>query len=152
MIKVLKYSAQGFEDPLRNPSAKSTSKPSHEMKKSVKSFLTLAAKMRGNSTLWLGTDTALARSLLSTGHLQMVNTRFNGVRPVALFNEPAEESTTGGRGRGKGRGRAMGRGRGRVAPARNGSPIENSPRKEVPSGHHEEIEENVEVENDEDVG
>uniref|UniRef100_M1DRL5 'chromo' domain containing protein n=1 Tax=Solanum tuberosum TaxID=4113 RepID=M1DRL5_SOLTU len=50
---------------------------------------------------------------------QMVNTRYNGVRPVAPVNAPAEESAARGRGRGRGRGRARSRGRRRVAPARN---------------------------------
>ncbi|WMV58289.1 hypothetical protein MTR67_051674 [Solanum verrucosum] len=56
----------------------------------------------------------------------MVNTRFNGVRPVAPVNEPVDESAARGRSRGKGN--------------------------ENPHAHHEEIEENVEVENNEDVG
>ncbi|WMV37214.1 hypothetical protein MTR67_030599 [Solanum verrucosum] len=54
--------------------------------------------------------------------------------------------------RGRGRGRARGRGRGRVAPSRGGASVENDPRKEKPFVHPEEIEENIEVENDEDVG
>uniref|UniRef100_M1DFB5 'chromo' domain containing protein n=1 Tax=Solanum tuberosum TaxID=4113 RepID=M1DFB5_SOLTU len=36
----------------------------------------------------------------------MVNTRFNGVRPVDPVNAPAEESAARGRSRGRGRGRA----------------------------------------------
>ncbi|KAK4736785.1 hypothetical protein R3W88_000482 [Solanum pinnatisectum] len=80
----------------------------------------------------------------------MVNTRFNGVRPVAPINAPTEESVTRGHGRGRGRGRARGRGRRRVAPAGNGAPVENVPLNENPHAHHEEIkEENVDVE---DVG
>uniref|UniRef100_M1D870 Uncharacterized protein n=1 Tax=Solanum tuberosum TaxID=4113 RepID=M1D870_SOLTU len=82
----------------------------------------------------------------------MVNTRFNDVRPVASVNVLAEESTARGRDRGMGRGRARERGRGRVALTRYGAPVENAPRNEVPLVHHEEIEENVEVENEEDVG
>uniref|UniRef100_M1D8W7 Uncharacterized protein n=1 Tax=Solanum tuberosum TaxID=4113 RepID=M1D8W7_SOLTU len=52
----------------------------------------------------------------------MVNTRFNGVRPVAPVNAPIEESASRGRGCGKGRGRARDRGRGRVEPTRDGAP------------------------------
>ncbi|XP_049372615.1 uncharacterized protein LOC125837564 [Solanum verrucosum] len=52
----------------------------------------------------------------------MVNTCFNGVRPVAPVNEPAEESATKGRGQGRDRERAR------------------------------EIQENIEVENEEDIG
>lgn len=48
-------------------------------------------------------------------------------------------------------GRARGRGRGMLAPARGGALVENAPRNKNPSMPHEEIEENVEVENDEDV-
>uniref|UniRef100_M1DEW5 'chromo' domain containing protein n=1 Tax=Solanum tuberosum TaxID=4113 RepID=M1DEW5_SOLTU len=36
-------------------------------------------------------------------HVPMVNTRFNGIRPVASVNAPAEESTAKGRDRGRGR-------------------------------------------------
>uniref|UniRef100_M1DXP5 Uncharacterized protein n=1 Tax=Solanum tuberosum TaxID=4113 RepID=M1DXP5_SOLTU len=82
----------------------------------------------------------------------MVNTRFNGVRPVAPVNELVEEFATRSRGRGRGRGIARGKCRGRVSPARVGAPIENTPINEDPPGHHEEIEGNVEVENNEDVG
>uniref|UniRef100_M1DWC7 Uncharacterized protein n=1 Tax=Solanum tuberosum TaxID=4113 RepID=M1DWC7_SOLTU len=44
----------------------------------------------------------------------MVNTRFNGVRPVAPINAPIEESASRGRGCGKCRGRARDRGRVKV--------------------------------------
>ncbi|KAH0746089.1 hypothetical protein KY285_007746 [Solanum tuberosum] len=81
-----------------------------------------------------------------------VNTRFNGVRPVAPINEPAEESAARGHSRCRGRRREMGRGRGRVTPTKDGALVENAPRNEIPSVQHEEIEENVEVENDEGVG
>uniref|UniRef100_M1DXF2 'chromo' domain containing protein n=1 Tax=Solanum tuberosum TaxID=4113 RepID=M1DXF2_SOLTU len=37
----------------------------------------------------------------SSSSSRIVNTRFNGVRPVVPVNAPAEESTTRGRGRGK---------------------------------------------------
>uniref|UniRef100_M1DLB7 'chromo' domain containing protein n=1 Tax=Solanum tuberosum TaxID=4113 RepID=M1DLB7_SOLTU len=43
---------------------------------------------------------------------EMVNTRFNDVRPVAPVNEPTKESIARGRSRGRGRGRARGRVRG----------------------------------------
>ncbi|TMW87689.1 hypothetical protein EJD97_019612 [Solanum chilense] len=46
----------------------------------------------------------------------MVNTRFNGIRPIALVNAPSEESTA----RGCSRGRDRGRGRRRVASTRYG--------------------------------
>uniref|UniRef100_M1DZQ3 'chromo' domain containing protein n=1 Tax=Solanum tuberosum TaxID=4113 RepID=M1DZQ3_SOLTU len=49
----------------------------------------------------------------------MVNITYNGVRPVAPVNAPAEESAARGHGRGRGRGRSRGRGHGRVAPARD---------------------------------
>ncbi|KAH0765510.1 hypothetical protein KY285_001381 [Solanum tuberosum] len=75
----------------------------------------------------------------------MVNSRFNGVRLVALVNAPIEEYTARGRGRGRGRERAKGRGHGRVEPAGNGAPVENAPMNENPHAHHEEIEENVDV-------
>uniref|UniRef100_M0ZWW8 'chromo' domain containing protein n=1 Tax=Solanum tuberosum TaxID=4113 RepID=M0ZWW8_SOLTU len=65
----------------------------------------------------------------------MVNTRYNGVRPIAPVNAPAEESAVKDRGRGRGRGRARGRGHGRV------TPVENTPVNENPHAHHEEIEE-----------
>ena len=57
----------------------------------------------------------------------MVNTTYNGVRPVAPVNAPAEESAARGHGRGRGRGRSRGRGHGRVAPARDKVPVENVP-------------------------
>ena len=37
-------------------------------------------------------------------------------------------------------------------PVGNEAPVENAPRNENPHAHHEEIEENVDVENVEDVG
>ncbi|KAK4713008.1 hypothetical protein R3W88_018915 [Solanum pinnatisectum] len=40
---------------------------------------------------------------------QMVNTRFNGVRPVAFVNASVEKSAARGHDRGRGRGRARGR-------------------------------------------
>uniref|UniRef100_M1DQB6 'chromo' domain containing protein n=1 Tax=Solanum tuberosum TaxID=4113 RepID=M1DQB6_SOLTU len=76
----------------------------------------------------------------------------NDVRPVAPVNEPTEESATRGRSQGRSRGRAMGRGRGRVAPNKDGALVNNAPRNEAPPVHHEEVEENVEVENEENVG
>uniref|UniRef100_M1DL04 'chromo' domain containing protein n=1 Tax=Solanum tuberosum TaxID=4113 RepID=M1DL04_SOLTU len=82
----------------------------------------------------------------------MVNTRYNSIRPVAPVNVPAEESTARGRVRGRGRGRVRGRGRGRVAPAGNEDHVQNALMNENPHAHHEEIEENVDVENIEDVG
>uniref|UniRef100_M1DXU0 Uncharacterized protein n=1 Tax=Solanum tuberosum TaxID=4113 RepID=M1DXU0_SOLTU len=82
----------------------------------------------------------------------MVNTRFNGVRPVAPINEPVEGSAVRGHGRCMGRGRVRGRGRGRVAPTRDGAPVENASRDEVPPTHNEVIEENVEIGDEEDVG
>uniref|UniRef100_M1DLE7 Uncharacterized protein n=1 Tax=Solanum tuberosum TaxID=4113 RepID=M1DLE7_SOLTU len=78
----------------------------------------------------------------------MVNTRFNGVRPVAPVNAPAEKSAA----RVRDRGRARGRGLGRVVPARDRVPVGNAPQNEVPHVHHEEIEEDIEVENVEEVG
>ncbi|KAK6773863.1 hypothetical protein RDI58_029102 [Solanum bulbocastanum] len=81
----------------------------------------------------------------------MVNTRYNGVRPVAPINEPVEESATSGHKRGSGRGRESGRGRGRLRPTRGGAPVENVPRKEAPPAPQEEVEENVEIEDEEDV-
>ncbi|WMV13913.1 hypothetical protein MTR67_007298, partial [Solanum verrucosum] len=59
----------------------------------------------------------------------MVNTRFNGSKLVAPVNAPAEESIARGHDR-----------------------VENAPRKENPHAHHEEIKENVEVEDEENVG
>ncbi|KAH0746513.1 hypothetical protein KY290_008221 [Solanum tuberosum] len=82
----------------------------------------------------------------------MVNTRFNIVRSVAPVNKPVEESAIRGRGRGRGRGRARVRGRGRVASTRDGAPVENAPRDEVPPTHYEEVEEIVEIEDEGDVG
>uniref|UniRef100_M1DYL8 'chromo' domain containing protein n=1 Tax=Solanum tuberosum TaxID=4113 RepID=M1DYL8_SOLTU len=61
----------------------------------------------------------------------MVNTHFNGVRPVAPVNEPGEESAATGRVRDEGRERGRGRGQGRAVPARNRAPVENAHRKEV---------------------
>uniref|UniRef100_M1DXP0 Uncharacterized protein n=1 Tax=Solanum tuberosum TaxID=4113 RepID=M1DXP0_SOLTU len=63
---------------------------------------------------------------------RMVNTRFNGVRPVAPINAPAEESAA------RGRGQVRGRGRGRVAPNRDGVPVGDAPRNEAPHAYHEE--------------
>uniref|UniRef100_M1DWQ8 Uncharacterized protein n=1 Tax=Solanum tuberosum TaxID=4113 RepID=M1DWQ8_SOLTU len=74
------------------------------------------------------------------------------IGPVAPVNEPADEYTARGHSRGRGRERARGRGRGRVAPARGGVSVDNAPRNEIRSTHHEDIDENVEVENEEDVG
>uniref|UniRef100_M1DM81 'chromo' domain containing protein n=1 Tax=Solanum tuberosum TaxID=4113 RepID=M1DM81_SOLTU len=71
----------------------------------------------------------------------MVNTRYNDVRPVAPVNAPAEESPARGRGRGRGRGQ------GRLTPSRDGIPIEIAPLNLAPPVHHEEIEEDIEVEN-----
>uniref|UniRef100_M1DKB9 'chromo' domain containing protein n=1 Tax=Solanum tuberosum TaxID=4113 RepID=M1DKB9_SOLTU len=84
--------------------------------------------------------------------IRWFTTRYNGVKPVASVNAPAEESAARGRGRGMGRGRARGRGRGRVAPDGNGAPVENAPVNENPHVHHEDIEEeNVDVGNVKDV-
>uniref|UniRef100_M1DYW3 Tomato spotted wilt virus resistance protein n=1 Tax=Solanum tuberosum TaxID=4113 RepID=M1DYW3_SOLTU len=74
-------------------------------------------------------------------HFEMVNTRYNGVRPVAHVNAPAEESAA----KGRGRERARGRGRGRVAPAVNEVLIDNVPMNENPHAHNEEIDEDIEV-------
>uniref|UniRef100_M1DEA0 'chromo' domain containing protein n=1 Tax=Solanum tuberosum TaxID=4113 RepID=M1DEA0_SOLTU len=63
----------------------------------------------------------------------------------------AEESAARGRGRGRSTRRARGRGRGRGAPTRDGAPVENAPKNEAPHAHHEEVEENIEVENEENV-
>ncbi|KAH0743175.1 hypothetical protein KY290_031168 [Solanum tuberosum] len=82
----------------------------------------------------------------------MVNTRFNDFGHVAPVNALAKESAAGFHDRGRGRVRARGRGRGRVSPTRDGATIENVPRNENPHVHHEEIEENVEVEDEENVG
>uniref|UniRef100_M1DF42 Putative plant transposon protein domain-containing protein n=1 Tax=Solanum tuberosum TaxID=4113 RepID=M1DF42_SOLTU len=67
-----------------------------------------------------------------------VNTRFNGVRPIAPVYAPVEKSTARGRSRGRGRERARGRACGCVAPTRDGAPIKNAPRNENPHAHHEE--------------
>uniref|UniRef100_M1DUT9 Uncharacterized protein n=1 Tax=Solanum tuberosum TaxID=4113 RepID=M1DUT9_SOLTU len=75
----------------------------------------------------------------------MVNTRFNDVRPVAPVNALVDESTARGRGLGRGKERAKGRGRGRVEPAGNKAPDENAPMNENPHVHHEEIDENIDV-------
>uniref|UniRef100_M1DV45 'chromo' domain containing protein n=1 Tax=Solanum tuberosum TaxID=4113 RepID=M1DV45_SOLTU len=80
----------------------------------------------------------------------MVNTHCNGVRPVAPVNEPTEKSAARGCVRGRGRGRARGRGRGRVALTSDGAPVENAPRDEVPPTHHEVVEENLEIEEEEE--
>ncbi|WMV08475.1 hypothetical protein MTR67_001860 [Solanum verrucosum] len=61
----------------------------------------------------------------------MVKTRYNGVKPVALINEPVEESTTSNSGRGRSRGR------GKVAPVRGGAPIENGSVAHVEEGRKE---------------
>ncbi|WMV30785.1 hypothetical protein MTR67_024170 [Solanum verrucosum] len=82
----------------------------------------------------------------------MVNTRFNGVMPVAPVNALVEESVARGHSRGRARGRTRGRGRGRVAPTRDGTPVENAPRNENSPVYHEEVDENIEVENEENVG
>uniref|UniRef100_M1DTC3 Uncharacterized protein n=1 Tax=Solanum tuberosum TaxID=4113 RepID=M1DTC3_SOLTU len=82
----------------------------------------------------------------------MVNTRFNGVRPIAPIIAPVEESAARGRDRGRGRGRDRGTGRGRVVPVGDGAPIDNAPMNENLSAYHEEIEENVDVEDVEEVG
>uniref|UniRef100_M1DW98 Uncharacterized protein n=1 Tax=Solanum tuberosum TaxID=4113 RepID=M1DW98_SOLTU len=78
-------------------------------------------------------------------HVPMVNTRFNGIRPVAPVNAPVKESTARGHGQGRGRGR------GRVEPAGNGAHVENAPMNENPPAHNEEIEENVDIDVD-DLG
>uniref|UniRef100_M1DQ49 'chromo' domain containing protein n=1 Tax=Solanum tuberosum TaxID=4113 RepID=M1DQ49_SOLTU len=59
-------------------------------------------------------------------HIPMVNTTFNGVRPVALINAPVKESSATGLGRGRGRGRARSKGHGRVALIGNGAHVENA--------------------------
>uniref|UniRef100_M1E0P1 Uncharacterized protein n=1 Tax=Solanum tuberosum TaxID=4113 RepID=M1E0P1_SOLTU len=65
-------------------------------------------------------------------YFEMINTRYNGVRPMAPVNAPAEESAVRGRGRGRGRGRARGRGRGSVALARDEILVGNAPQNEAP--------------------
>uniref|UniRef100_M1DEL7 'chromo' domain containing protein n=1 Tax=Solanum tuberosum TaxID=4113 RepID=M1DEL7_SOLTU len=75
----------------------------------------------------------------------MVNTGCNNVRPVAPVNAPVEEFATRGRGQGRGRSRE------RVSSTKEGVPVENAPRNEAPTMHHEEIEENINVENVEEV-
>uniref|UniRef100_M1DHC9 Uncharacterized protein n=1 Tax=Solanum tuberosum TaxID=4113 RepID=M1DHC9_SOLTU len=40
----------------------------------------------------------------------------------------------------------------RVAPTRDGAPVGDAPINEAPPAHHDEIEENVEVEDEENVG
>ncbi|WMV29012.1 hypothetical protein MTR67_022397 [Solanum verrucosum] len=82
----------------------------------------------------------------------MVRTRFNGIRPVAPVNAPAEESAARGRNQGRDRERVRGRGRGRVMPTRDGAPVKDAPRNEAPLVHHEEVEKNIEVKHDEVVG
>uniref|UniRef100_M1E0Q9 Late blight resistance protein n=1 Tax=Solanum tuberosum TaxID=4113 RepID=M1E0Q9_SOLTU len=67
---------------------------------------------------------------------EMVNTRYNGVRPVAPINAPAEESATRGRGRGKGRRSVGGRDRGTVAPVVNEVSIDNFPMNKNPPEHN----------------
>uniref|UniRef100_M1DNG0 'chromo' domain containing protein n=1 Tax=Solanum tuberosum TaxID=4113 RepID=M1DNG0_SOLTU len=54
-----------------------------------------------------GSEMVLECQSSSRCRLGMVNTRFNGIRPVAPANEPTEESAE--RGCGRGRGRARGR-------------------------------------------
>uniref|UniRef100_M1DLH6 Uncharacterized protein n=1 Tax=Solanum tuberosum TaxID=4113 RepID=M1DLH6_SOLTU len=85
-------------------------------------------------------------------YFKMVNTRYNGVRPVAPINAPTEESTTRGRGRGRGKGTARGRGHERVTPDVNEVPIKNVPMNENHLAHNEEIEEDIEVEDVEENG
>ena len=75
----------------------------------------------------------------------MVNTCYNGVRPIASINELAEEPTTRGFGRGKVRWRVRDGGQGRVAPTRSGASVEYAPRKEPPSVPQEEVHKNVEI-------
>uniref|UniRef100_M1E007 Uncharacterized protein n=1 Tax=Solanum tuberosum TaxID=4113 RepID=M1E007_SOLTU len=77
---------------------------------------------------------------------EMVNTRYNGVRPVDHVNAPAEKSAARGHDQDRGRGRE------RVAPTRDGVPVKIAPQNEAPPVHHEEIEEDIEVENIEEVG
>lgn len=83
---------------------------------------------------------------------QMVNTRLNGVRLLAPVNAPAKEFAARGRGRSRGIGSARGRHQGRAEPTRDGAPVGDAPRNEAPHVHHEEIDENVEVENVEQIG
>ncbi|WMV44926.1 hypothetical protein MTR67_038311 [Solanum verrucosum] len=52
----------------------------------------------------------------------------------------------------RGRGRASGKGRGRVAHVGDEALVKNAPMNENPHAHHEEIEENVDVEDVEEVG
>lgn len=47
---------------------------------------------------------------------QMVNTRFNGVHPIAIVNSSAKGFTARHHGQGRGRGRSRGRYLGRVKP------------------------------------
>uniref|UniRef100_M1DY76 Uncharacterized protein n=1 Tax=Solanum tuberosum TaxID=4113 RepID=M1DY76_SOLTU len=61
---------------------------------------------------------------------EMVNTRLNSIR---------------------GRERIRGRGRGRATPVKDGAPVGDAPKNEAPPGHHDEIEENIEVEDEENV-
>ena len=56
----------------------------------------------------------------------MVNTKFNGIRPVAPANALADESTMRGRGGGRGRRRARGIVRGRVASAGDETHVKNA--------------------------
>ncbi|WMV08779.1 hypothetical protein MTR67_002164 [Solanum verrucosum] len=97
-------------------------------------------------------QTESSRVLRNSTGTSMVNTRFNGIRPIAPVNAPAKKSAARVRSRGRGRERARGRGRGREAPTRDRSPVENALRNEAPLAHHKEVEENKEVENEENVG
>ncbi|KAH0657946.1 hypothetical protein KY289_026694 [Solanum tuberosum] len=82
----------------------------------------------------------------------MVNTKLNDIRPIDPVNALYEESAARGRNRGSGRGRVRGRGQERVTPTRLGAPFENFPKNEASPVHHEEVEENIKVENEENVG
>uniref|UniRef100_M1DU98 'chromo' domain containing protein n=1 Tax=Solanum tuberosum TaxID=4113 RepID=M1DU98_SOLTU len=90
-------------------------------------FLRVSSLFRGH--LQAATDRprlGLRRSVIVTSNSRMVNTRFNGVSSVAPINAPVEESAVRGRSRGRGRGKL--------------------------GVEHEEIEENVDVENVKEIG
>ena len=84
--------------------------------------------------------------------LQIINTRFNGIRPATIINAPIYESTLRGRGRGRGRGRPRCRGHGRVASAVYKVHIENVLGNKNCHVQDEEIEDNKDFEDVEKIG
>uniref|UniRef100_M1DN79 'chromo' domain containing protein n=1 Tax=Solanum tuberosum TaxID=4113 RepID=M1DN79_SOLTU len=63
-----------------------------------------------HSTITMGSVATFWHNYWIRYHIPIVNTRYNGVRPVSPVNALVEEYSVRGHGQGRGRGKARGRG------------------------------------------